>query len=56
MPSTLQPCTIYKVSYCKRKKLVQGLGWGGDMGPDPQDGEGPTYLSEQGRATAHQEA
>ena len=29
---------------------------GGDVGPEPQDGAGPEYVSPQGRATAHQEA
>ena len=30
--------------------------WGGDVGPDPQGGAGPEYLSEQGSATAHKDA
>ena len=29
---------------------------GGDVGPEPQDGAGPEYVSPQGRATARQEA
>ena len=30
--------------------------WGGDVGPDPQDGAGAEYFSTQGCATIHQEA
>ena len=30
--------------------------WGGDVGPDPQDGAVPDYLSAQDSATSHQEA
>ena len=42
--------------------LLQGVSpgsvsvWGRDVGPDPQDGAGPEYLSAQGRATSHREA